>query len=268
MRDFTSEEQAILRRMVSYRNDNNIEALRLRNLLDEIVPNYVLIWEKKSPEHCENIDLYLPTNDKEVGLSSFYEIADFLLFIEEINELGLISVRNYDIKTYTKALFSTDKYYYENPFMSNESILTRREHKRVNRTNGYYSYRSQLQLTKLLNSYCDAVILPRPLLLDLEKNNFMTIEARRFDKQLSRTNISIIVAALAIVVPIIVNKCSSDSVKLDDIEVLTSAITKDKTVSIDCIGVMSKDTFNVKVIHPNVKLSPTSNPSKKSALKN
>ncbi len=245
MRDFTSEEQAILRRMVSYRNNNNIEALRLRNLLDEIVPNYVLIWEKKSPEHCENIDLYLPTNDKEVGLSSFYEIADFLLFIEEINELGLISVRNYDIKTYTKALFSTDKYYYENPFMSNESILTRREHKRVNRTNGYYSYRSQLQLTKLLNSYCDAVILPRPLLLDLEKNNFMTIEARRFDKQLSRTNISIIVAALAIVVPIIVNKCSSDSADRSCVEAPVSSITKNDVSSIDSTTIFPVETLNV-----------------------
>ena len=245
MRDFTSEEQAILRRMVSYRNNNNIEALRLRNLLDEIVPNYVLIWEKKSPEHCENIDLYLPTNDKEVGLSSFYEIADFLLFIEEINELGLISVRNYDIKTYTKALFSTDKYYYENPFMSNESILTRREHKRVNRTNGYYSYRSQLQLTKLLNSYCDAIILPRPLLLDLEKNNFMTIEARRFDKQLSRTNISIIVAALAIVVPIIVNKCFSDSADGSCVEAPVSSITKNDVSSIDSTTIFPIETLNV-----------------------
>ena len=78
MRDFTPEEQVILRRMVSYRNDNNIEALRLRNLLDEIVPNYVLIWEKNSPEHCENIDLYLPTNDREVGLSSFYTFGSAL----------------------------------------------------------------------------------------------------------------------------------------------------------------------------------------------
>lgn len=268
MRNFTPEEQAILRRMVSYRNDNNIEALRLRNLLDEIVPNYVLIWEKNSPEHCEKIDLYLPTNDKEVGLSSFYEIADFLLFIEEIKELGLISVRNYDIKTYTKAIFSTDKYYCENPFMSNDSILTKRVHKRVNRSNGYYPYRSQLQLTKLLNSYCDAVILPRPLLLDLEKNDFMTIEARRFEKQLKRTNISIVIAALAIIIPCIVNKCFSDSVKLDNIEALTSAITKDKTVSIDNIGAMQRDTFKMEVIQPNVELSPTFNPSKKPALKN
>lgn len=262
MRNFTDTEQAVLKRMVSYRKNNNIEALRLRNLLDEIVPNYVLIWEKKSPEHCENIDLYLPTNDKEIGLSSFYEMADFLLFIEEIKELGLISVRNYDIKTHTKAIFSTNKYYCENPFVSNESILTKRTHKRVNSSNGFHSYRSQLQLTQLLNSYCDAVILPRPLLLDLDKNDYTTIEERRFNKQLIRTNISIIIAAFAIIIPCIINKCFSDTVKLDNIEVLTSAITKDKTVSIDSIGVIPKDTLKVKVILPNVKLTPISNPSK------
>ena len=270
MRNFTPEEQAILRRMVSYRNNNNLEALRLRNLLDEIVPNYVLIWEKKTPEHCENVDLYLPTNDKEIGLPSYYEIADFLLFIEEIKELGLISVRNYDVKTHTRSIFSTEKYYSENPFVSNESIQTRRAHKRVNSSTGFHSYSSQLQLTQLLNSYCDAVILPRPLLLDLDKNDYTTIEERRFNKQLTRTNISIVIAALAIIIPCIINKCFSDSVKLDNIEVLTSTITKDRTVTIDSIGVIviPNDTFKVKVIQPNMNLSPVPNPSKQLLQKN
>ena len=126
--------------------------------------------------------------------------------------------------------------------------------KEVTKNDNFLSHSERLDIVDLIKKYHSATIYPLPLLNDFIENDFRSIEERRYDEQLCRTNLSIIVAALAIIIPLVYEKYCSDNVTTYDAQEIATAIKELKTTELDSIT-QQFDTLEIKVLAPYDKAS-------------
>lgn len=111
-------------------------------------------------------------------------------------------------------------------------------------------------------------IIPTTDLKELVNDEFKTSEQKRFECQRCLTYLSIIVAIIIGVLSPILTKCISEKSEQEKIRLILTAIEEHKTVSIDSIGRILTDTFNVKIIQPQSKNIEVNKSSKLENLNN
>lgn len=262
MRRFTPKENALIKLLAKYKENDDIESLRFGNFLSHIIPQYVLIWDNEGYKVLDKIELYIPNKEKEVLKGAFYELANFMFFLEELENAKFILLRNANRGTTTN-LFDIKCYHIEsNKILTNNGDID---------VSTYTPYTTQLELQKLLNKYATSLIYPLPILEEYVANNCKTFEEMQLDEERQRYDDSrnttlvsleqtqesiklnrhtfIVTAILSLIsVMISIYQCTQPTdIEDKDIKWIESAIIKQKHISIDSICTSLPDTLNVKV---------------------
>lgn len=260
MREFTPKEQDFIKKINSYKNNKTTEKLWFYNLLSEIIPGYCIKWNTPSQKYLEETTLYLKSCNKEFVKDKFYEFVDLLLLIEELEKYKLISIRHGDGVSFANNrifdynFFETKKDNNTNDKSIHKEIVEKSTRKIVEEDNSFSSYTERIDIVDLIKRYHSAIIYPLPLLKNLVDDEFIPIDEKRFNKQLRRTDVSIIIASLAIIIPIIFEKCSSNNITTNDAKEIVSAIKELKTTETDNPTPQLFDTLEIKVLTPHTPI--------------
>lgn len=194
MRELTAKERLFLKKINAYKTENEYDKLRFRNLLAEYIPGYVLLWNGFNKK-TDQMVLYGKKDRGHLHVDHIL-LADLTLFIYELQELGLISIRTnktsklfvaYDLKCYSG----------NGPLEALSNVQTK-DGCEINKDNGYEHYISRVDIELQVLELCKSVIYPLPLLNDLIENKFQSISERRYRKQINWTILSVAVASLGV----------------------------------------------------------------------
>lgn len=252
MRKFTPKEKEFLKKIVEFKGNSNLQELQLMRLLRKQLETLAISWEL---EHKCSIQIYAqfknPTDEQWRDIQKkYFEIADYIYLIEELFEYKLIKLQEVSFENHTqenyRVLYDRDKYRVEGDSIFEKS----NENNCLYALGDIHKHKVNVTFARDLEKYANSIIYPLPLLNDFIKNDFRSIEERRYDEQLCRTNLSIIVAALAIIIPLVFEKCCSDNVTTYDAQEIATAIKELKTTEIDSIT-QQLDTLEIKVLAPH-----------------
>ncbi len=292
MRQLTDNEKDIVKKIVELKQSAKLEELQVARLLRKELECFALRWTlepKKTLVLYSCKDEYRTDIDKESLRKSYFQIADFLYLIEELEQEHFIQTQTlaFEIKNdEERVLYDRSKFKYdasEDKFRSKEdttSYLISINAKQI----------VYIDFVNYLEKYANKIIYPLPLLEDFVAD-YKSIEQRHFekqieendrhhkeqiannerhhreqmkaskiwqDKQIERTNWSLIFAALAFIssvsIPFLVNRCTPPS-KIDDTQLRTieQAIIHSKTTWPNAINIQSSDTLSIKNISPPQK---------------
>lgn len=280
MRKFTPKEKEFLKKIVKLKENSNLQELQLMRLLRKQLETLAISWEIEP--NC-SIQIYSQkqnpnTIERKEILKIYFDIADYIYLVEELLEYKLIKLQevSFDNSSHEnwRYLYNRDKY----------EILGDFIFEKANKSNCLYALsdinkqKVNVTFARYLEKYANSIIYPLPLLNDLIENDFLSINERRHEEQLCRTNLSIIVAALAIIIPLVFEKCCSDNVTTYDAQEIATAIKELKTTELDSIT-QQFDTLEIKVLAPHTPvvnsdtsvmpaLKPQQNPLEQPILKN
>ena len=253
-----TKERDRVKQFINYKNKANIQELQIARLLRIELDLLGIKWTKSNKE---SISIYYNANTENSKIEAkktYFRILDYLYFIKELenNQLVIIQQISYskdksdeEVKTLcNRKLYEYNKE--ENKFLRKDDIkgFPKELVLLVNDTmwsNSTYN----IEVIELLDKYVvGGIVYPLPQLNEYVKNGFKSTEQRRHEEQLRKSNLSIIIAAIAIIVsillPVSVSTCSPPT-QLDDIQIIlieSKAITPEKT------EVFSSDTLEIKYI--------------------
>lgn len=210
---------------------------------------------------------------------NYFQVADFLYLIEELEKDRFVKIQTLSFEVETdeeRVLYDRGKYRYNS---SNDTFWGIKGDVQylvpINAEHKVY-----IDFVSYLERYANKVIYPLPLLEDFVANNYKSIEQRNFEKQIeeserhhqaqmkvsadqhekqiSKTNYSLVIAAIALItsatMPFLVNRCTPpteiDNAQLKAIE---QAIINSKTAWPNAINIQSSDTLSIKNILPSQK---------------
>ena len=282
MRRLTKNEQKIVEKIVHLKQAAKLEELQVVRLLRKELECFALRWTlepKKTLFFYSCQEKSMEDINWDSLRKHYFQVADFLYFIEELEEEHLIKMQtlSFEVKNdEERTLYDRSRFKY-NPSMDtfwgeNGDIFylipIKAEHK------VYIDFVNYLEKNE------NKVIYPLPSLEDFVTNDYKSIEQRNFEKQIeenerhhrtqmkanevwqakqiSKTNCSLIFAALAFIssvsIPFLVSRCAPPS-EIDDIQlkVIEQAIINSKTTCPNVINIQSADTLNIQNISPSQK---------------
>lgn len=293
MRQLTNNEQRIVEKIVQLKQTARLEELQVARLLRKELECFALRW---TLEPKKTLFFYSCQDESttDINLGSlrkyYFQVVDFLYLIEELEQERFIKIQTLSFETKNdeeRALYDRSKFQYNastDTFWSKEDTISY-----LVSINA--EYKVYIDFINYLESYADKIIYPLPLLEDFVANDYKSIEQRYFEKQIeenerhhkeqinnnerhhitqmeasekwqakqiSKTNCSLIFAALAFIssvsIPFLVNRCAPPS-EIDDIQlrVIEQAIINSKTTLPNAINIQSSDTLNIKSILPSQK---------------
>lgn len=255
MRQLTCNEQQLVKKLIQLKQNARLEELQVARLLRKELECFALRWTLE-PQKAILFYSLQGTSIADINWNdlrkNYFKIADFLYFIEELEQEHLIRIQTLSFNLQTdeeRVLYDREKYKYKpsgDTFWGEGSDITylvpiNAEHK------------VYVDFVDYLEKYANKVIYPLPLLDDLVTNNYTSIEQRNFEKQINRTNYSIAIAVLALItsaiIPFLVDRCTPptkmDSKQLKKIE---QAIINNKTIWPSTINIQMSDTLRIKNI--------------------
>lgn len=250
MRKFTDKERDILLSINNHKKENNFKKLWFFRLLAEIIPGYYITWDSPTKKYLEEVTLFLKERNIEIVKSQYKKFVDFVLLLEELEQYNLISIRHGGEEASVKNTIFDYNSFELKTINEEKKIIDIISQKEVTNNDNFLSHSERLDIVDLIKKYHSSTIYPLPLLNDFIENDFRSIEERRYDEQLCRTNLSIIVAAMAIIIPLVYEKCCSDNVTTYDAQEIATAIKELKTTELDSIT-QQFDTLELKVLAPH-----------------
>ena len=278
MRQLTEPERQFVEKIVQLKQAARFEELQVARLLRKELECFALKWVL---EPKKTLLFYSTQNniDWNALRRNYFQVADILYLIEELEQRHFIKIQtlSFEIKAdEERVLYDRGKYKYKSlgdTFWGVRGdmsylVLVNAEHK------------VHVDFVDYLEKYANKVIYPLPLLEDFVANNYKSIEQRNFEKQIeenerhhqaqmkasadrhekqiSKTNCSLAIAAIALitsaVMPFLVNKCTPpteiDNAQLKAIE---QAIINSKTTWPNAINIQSSDTLKIRNISPTQK---------------
>lgn len=116
MREFTPQENAFIERLVKAHLENGVNSLaelQVSRLLRDDLKFFALKW---AIEPKPTVTIYVPKGEKDADKidNLFFQIADYIYFIEELESLGFIKLQNVpsDKKEDFTILYDRDEYEY------------------------------------------------------------------------------------------------------------------------------------------------------------
>lgn len=220
MREFTEIEKEWAKTLVNWKQDAKLEELQVARLVRKDLNCFALRWtlEPQKTEWfyvSEKEDSDIIWSDIE---RNYFKIADFLYFIEELEQEHLIKIQTLSFKNKNdneRILYDRSLYQYD----STKDIFVQK-YKGLSSLIWIKGKRAiHIDFVDYLERYADKIVYPLPSLENLVKCDFKSIEQANYEEQLGKMNCSLRIAMCAVivsaVVPFLVDRCS-DPVKIDD----------------------------------------------------
>ena len=218
MRLFTPEENKIIKKLVQIlekAQPGALAELQVAKLLRKELDFFALKW---SVEPKDEIIIYIPEEQKENKEKNdrlYFEIVNYIYFLEELEKLGFIKFQNIpsDDQERHKILYDREKYHYvpeENAFWEKTEINLLGRKVTGQSLVSLHGWRTvNTDFAKDLEHCALSIVYPLPLAKDYVAHKFKTLEFRQFTKQFYTALgaaflalISAIVAALTLYITI------------------------------------------------------------------
>lgn len=255
MRQLTNSERQLVEKLVRLKQSARLEELQVARLLRKELECFALRWTLE-PQKALFFYSLQGSSMAEVNWDNlrknYFKIADILYFIEELEQEHFIRIQtlSFNLKTdEERVLYDRKKYKY----MSSNDTFWGKGNDMTYLVPINAEHKVYVDFVDYLEKYANKVIYPLPLLEDLVTNNYKSIEQRNFEKQINKTNLSLAIAALALItsaiIPFLVDRCTPptkmDSTQLKTIE---HAIINNKTTLPSAINIQLSDTLRIKNI--------------------
>lgn len=195
MRELTIDEKKIVEILLKYKKEDKIEELQSAKLLRNKLSCMAIIWSVES----KYLKIYYNTDDDNFK-TSFFEICDYLSFIEELEKNHLIKIfpliekNNKNQDNHERRLYDKTKFtYYKDkpnkliPLQKDDDFFYANDKSFIACI--YQAFQKiYIDIIDLLEKYGTGVIYPLPLLEDYVQHDFKTIEQRNFEKELDNAN--------------------------------------------------------------------------------
>ena len=278
MRQLEETERLLVEKIVQLKQAARLEELQVARLLRKELECFALRWVLEPKKTLLFYSIQNKT-DWNVLRKNYFQVADFLYLIEELEKDRFVKIQTLSFEVETdeeRVLYDRGKYRYNS---SNDTFWGIKGDVQylvpINAEHKVY-----IDFVSYLERYANKVIYPLPLLEDFVANNYKSIEQRNFEKQIeeserhhqaqmkvsadqhekqiSKTNYSLVIAAIALItsatMPFLVNRCTPpteiDNAQLKAIE---QAIINSKTAWPNAINIQSSDTLSIKNILPSQK---------------
>lgn len=278
MRQLADTERLLVEKIVQLKQAARLEELQVARLLRKELECFALRWVLEPKKTLLFYSIQNKT-DWNVLRKNYFQVADFLYLIEELEKDRFVKIQTLSFEVETdeeRVLYDRGKYRYNS---SNDTFWGIKGDVQylvpINAEHKVY-----IDFVSYLERYANKVIYPLPLLEDFVANNYKSIEQRNFEKQIeeserhhqaqmkvsadqhekqiSKTNYSLVIAAIALItsatMPFLVNRCTPpteiDNAQLKAIE---QAIINSKTAWPNAINIQSSDTLSIKNILPSQK---------------
>ena len=278
MRQLAETERLLVEKIVQLKQAARLEELQVARLLRKELECFALRWVLEPKKTLLFYSIQNKT-DWNVLRKNYFQVADFLFLIEELEKDRFVKIQTLSFEVETdeeRVLYDRGKYRYNS---SNDTFWGIKGDVQylvpINAEHKVY-----IDFVSYLERYANKVIYPLPLLEDFVANNYKSIEQRNFEKQIeeserhhqaqmkvsadqhekqiSKTNYSLVIAAIALItsatMPFLVNRCTPpteiDNAQLKAIE---QAIINSKTAWPNAINIQSSDTLSIKNILPSQK---------------
>lgn len=278
MRQLAETERLLVEKIVQLKQAARLEELQVARLLRKELECFALRWVLEPKKTLLFYSIQNKT-DWNVLRKNYFQVADFLYLIEELEKDRFVKIQTLSFEVETdeeRVLYDRGKYRYNS---SNDTFWGIKGDVQylvpINAEHKVY-----IDFVSYLERYANKVIYPLPLLEDFVANNYKSIEQRNFEKQIeeserhhqaqmkvsadqhekqiSKTNYSLVIAAIALItsatMPFFVNRCTPpteiDNAQLKAIE---QAIINSKTAWPNAINIQSSDTLSIKNILPSQK---------------
>ena len=278
MRQLAETERLLVEKIVQLKQAARLEELQVARLLRKELECFALRWVLEPKKTLLFYSIQNKT-DWNVLRKNYFQVADFLYLIEELEKVRFVKIQTLSFEVETdeeRVLYDRGKYRYNS---SNDTFWGIKGDVQylvpINAEHKVY-----IDFVSYLERYANKVIYPLPLLEDFVANNYKSIEQRNFEKQIeeserhhqaqmkvsadqhekqiSKTNYSLVIAAIALItsatMPFLVNRCTPpteiDNAQLKAIE---QAIINSKTAWPNAINIQSSDTLSIKNILPSQK---------------
>lgn len=275
MRQLAETERLLVEKIVQLKQAARLEELQVARLLRKELECFALRWVLEPKKTLLFYSIQNKT-DWNVLRKNYFQVADFLYLIEELEKDRFVKIQTLSFEVETdeeRVLYDRGKYRYNS---SNDTFWGIKGDVQylvpINAEHKVY-----IDFVSYLERYANKVIYPLPLLEDFVANNYKSIEQRNFEKQIeeserhhqaqmkvsadqhekqiSKTNYSLVIAAIALItsatMPFLVNRCTPpteiDNAQLKAIE---QAIINSKTAWPNAINIQSSDTLSIKNILP------------------
>lgn len=223
LRLFSDKENALLKELVGYKLTGDLKNLQVARLLRTKLSFFALKWDINPTPH---ISIYsIDADNRDEALQKYFEIADFIYFIQELVHIGFIKLLTIPSKNEIKQrmLFDRERYEFnadKNQFLGigldrENGILSilRDFDLQVFEKKEDYEGADPLTLQTVPNSLAYdldeivyKIIYPMPVLEEYVSNGFRTLEDKRYEennsialKSISIANRTLIISAVAFI---------------------------------------------------------------------
>ena len=268
----------MIEKIVQLKRAARLEELQVARLLRKELECFALRWVL---EPKKTLLFYSTQNNTDWNAlrKNYFQVADFLYFIEELEQDRFVKIQtlSFEVKTdEERVLYDREKYRYKSSDDTFWGIKGDMQYLvPVNAEHKVY-----IDFVSYLERYANKVIYPLPLLEDFVVNNYKSIEQRNFEKQIeederhhqaqmkasadrhekqiSKTNCSLVIAAIALItsatMPFLVNKCTPPTeINNTQLKTIEQAIINSKTTWPNAINIQSSDTLKIKKVSPTQK---------------
>lgn len=243
-RKFSEKEKEFVRELLSAK-ESDLSGLRVASLISKRIEfegiycnykeGYVKIFKK---EHLD-------------ARKSYMQISDLCLFIEELEESGLVTVdtvigKDGTIDSVEKDDFWIHKNGYkpvgEELYLDNGNMMSAKRFK-------YEIFKSK-NLSILLSQYVhNKVVVPRSPLIELERDGFLSRDEKQLETVKKTQKISIVSLCLSVVTlitSVFMQKCCSTKIESPDLETIagsTNAISDKMLLSLSTDTIQLTDSL-------------------------
>lgn len=253
MRELTSEEKSIVKRLVDWKKASKLEKLCTTSLLQDNLDCFAIRW-KLEPK--KTVSIYAKETDKENTdplNKQYFKICDFLYFMDELYEnhyivLQTISLSEDKEKPLQQALYDRTKYQYGvsdgiNIKGEPDWFFEKSDNEKRLYVIKHIKENTYTDCVDLLEKYYDKIIYPLPLLEDLVEHEYTSIEKRKFNEQMCWTRLSVFIASIAVISNALLEGFNSNiSIDRNQSKRVNQIIINYKTDVSDTIHIESLDT--------------------------
>lgn len=272
MREFTASEKEFITRIVKIHREKGLDSmpeLQVAKLLRNDFKVFALKWETKPKPQ---VTIYKPKGEEyseQDTESLYFQIADYIYFIEELLDLGFIKMQTISSNrqdNYT-ILYDREQYEYK---ADDDMFLTHAQETEL--FGNKYNIKGVISLEGCRTFHTDfaydlekcglSIIYPLPLAEDYVDNECKSLERRQFEQQLDEAEKSVcwsraafMVSCATVILTLILHYCdrnSQQTINENQVEQIISTIKESNyTSNIDIVNISTAETDTTNLVKVN-----------------
>lgn len=272
MREFTTSEKEFIKRIVKIHREKGIDSmpeLQVAKLLRNDLAFFALKWETKPKPQ---VTIYKPKGDEYSDQNTellYFQIADYIYFIEELLELGFIKLQSIPSNNQENFTILYDRAKYKYDTEGDQFLTTKHNWEFLGKKYEGYGVISlegcrafHTDFAYDLEKCGLAIIYPLPLAEEYVDNGCKSLEKRQFDQQLDEAKKSVywsraafVVSCATVILTLIFHYCdrnSQQTINESQVEEIISTIKdSEQASSIDIVNISTgkTDTTNLTKVN-------------------